>query len=384
VTLLAPGAVISRAPSAVAGAAHTRHLAQAHFPALDGVRGVAILAVLWHHALPAAQSGWLGRGHVGVRLFFALSGFLITSRLLAERRGTGSISLSHFWLRRALRIFPLYYLVLGLFALYLGLRASDAGSRHFFDNLLFHASYTSNWFVDYAVAHPVWFAFGWSLATEEQFYAWWPPLLRRRLLGGALALAGLLALQQLAAYGLFDAWLGSAPLLLRILLSFAPALSLGALLALGLESARGFAPLWRCFGNRPDVAASLVVLGSGLLLGGGWGPPIALDLAFAALVASAVLAPHGWLGRALSGPRLAALGRVSYGVYLVHVPVLGLLRRLFPDQSAQPGLLFPVALALSWGLAALSFRHFEAPLLALARRPRPQTSPGGALSAGFQ
>jgi peptidoglycan/LPS O-acetylase OafA/YrhL len=97
-----------------------------------------------------------------------------------------------------------------------------------------------------------------------------------------------------------------------------------------------------------------------------------------------VLAPHGRLGRALSGPRLAALGRVSYGVYLVHVPVLGLLRRLFPDQSAQPGLLFPVALALSWGLAALSFRHFEAPLLALARRPRPQTSPGGALPAGFQ
>ena len=148
-----------------------RFLGESYFPALDGLRAVAIAAVLWHHALPAAAGGWVARGHVGVRLFFALSGFLISSRLLAERRATGSMALGHFWLRRSLRIFPLYYAVLALFALYLGLRAEDAGSRHFFAHLIHHATYTSNWFIDYAVSHPVWFAFGWSLACEEQFYA---------------------------------------------------------------------------------------------------------------------------------------------------------------------------------------------------------------------
>src|SRR5262249_484135 len=82
----APGAVTT-APAAVpvtpaARDQHAEFLGRAYFPALDGLRALAILAVLWHHALPRAESGWLGRGHVGVRLFFALSGFLITTRLL--------------------------------------------------------------------------------------------------------------------------------------------------------------------------------------------------------------------------------------------------------------------------------------------------------------
>jgi peptidoglycan/LPS O-acetylase OafA/YrhL len=349
---------------------HARFLAQGYFPALDGVRGLAIASVLWHHALPYAYGGWLGRGHVGVRLFFALSGFLITTRLLAERRATGSVALGRFWLRRALRIFPLYYAVLGAFALYLGLRASDAGSRHFFDNLAFHATYTSNWFVDYAVAHPVWFAFGWSLATEEQFYAWWPPLLRRHVGGAAVALLGVIALQQLAAYGALDPWLGDHTALQRVALSFAPALSLGALLALCLEAPSSFAKSWACWGSYPALSAAWVVLGAGGLLATGWGPPIALDLAFTALVASAVLAPRNWLARALSVRPLTALGRVSYGVYLFHVPVLGLSRRWLPALTERPELLFPFALSVSWVAAALSYRYFESPLLALARRGR--------------
>jgi peptidoglycan/LPS O-acetylase OafA/YrhL len=349
---------------------HRAFLAQGYFPALDGLRALAICAVLWHHALPRAVDGWLGRGHVGVRLFFALSGFLISTRLCAERRATGGIALRQFWLRRALRIFPLYYLVLALFALYLGLRPGDAGSRHFFANLAFHVTYTSNWFVDYAVAHPVWFAFGWSLATEEQFYAWWPALLRGspRGRGAWLALLIVLLVQQLASQGAFGAWLAGHTTLERVLLSLAPALSLGALLALILERRAGFSAVWALFGRAPALAAGLVVLALGLLLASGAGSPVLLDLGFAALVACAVLVPGSWLGRALSARPLSEIGRVSYGIYLFHVPVLGLLRRACPWLAEQPLPLFLLALGVSGAAAALSYRFFEAPLLALAPR----------------
>jgi peptidoglycan/LPS O-acetylase OafA/YrhL len=333
--------------------------------------------VLWHHALPRWESGWVGRGHVGVRLFFALSGFLISTRLLAERRATGNVRLGHFWLRRSLRIFPLYYAVLGLFALYLAVRAGDAGSRHFFQNLLFHASYTSNWFVDYTVSHPVWFAFGWSLATEEQFYAWWPPVLRsRQLTGAALALLGVLLLQQLAVYGALDPWLAGRASVQRVLVSFAPALSLGALLALALEGRSSFAALWALCGRWHTLTAALPALLLGLLLATGQGAPLLLDLAFALLVASVVLPPQTWLARALSVRPLRELGRISYGIYLFHVPVLGALRRLWPGLGEHPGLLLPLGLGLSAGAAAVSHRYFEAPLLRLARARAPSASHG--------
>jgi peptidoglycan/LPS O-acetylase OafA/YrhL len=363
---------VTPAPSAVPAAAaapdrHAELLGRGYFPALDGLRGIAILAVLWHHALPRPESGWIGRGHVGVRLFFALSGFLITARLLAERRATGQVALGRFWMRRALRIFPLYYAVLALFALYLGQRPGDAGSAHFFENLLFHASYTSNWFVDYGVSHPVWFAFGWSLATEEQFYAWWPPLssaLRRRT--AMLVLLAVLALQQLAVYGALGHWLSATPL--RICASLAPALSLGALLGLALEERNSFERLWALFGKFPALAAGGVVLALGWLIGSGAGAPLSLDLVFAALVASTLLAPASWLGRTCSSPPLREVGRVSYGIYLFHVPLLGLLRRLSPWLAERPGVLFVLALGASLAAAKLSYRYLESPLLRLARR----------------
>ena len=95
--------------------ARERFLSERYFPAFDGLRCLAICGVLWHHCLPwpwpktwgEAWPGWLGRGHAGVPLFFALSGFLITTLLLAEHRSTGDIALGSFWARRTLRIFPL-------------------------------------------------------------------------------------------------------------------------------------------------------------------------------------------------------------------------------------------------------------------------------------
>src|ERR1019366_2756754 len=170
------------------------YLGTSRFPSLDGLRCLAVLPVVWHHATPAPPSGLLGRGPLGVDLFFAISGFLITTLLLRERRAHGAVSVGRFYARRALRIFPAYYVVLGLTALrWLGMPAS-ATRDHFLHNLPFWATYTSNWFVDFAPGHPVVFAFAWSLATEEQFYAVWPWLAKapRWLMPGAapLLLAG--------------------------------------------------------------------------------------------------------------------------------------------------------------------------------------------------
>src|SRR5690348_12751541 len=84
-----------------------------HYPSLDGLRCLAILPIVWHHSTTSDYEGVLGRGPLGVDLFFALSGFLITSLLLADERG-----LVAFWVRRSLRIFPLYYAVLGAFVVH--------------------------------------------------------------------------------------------------------------------------------------------------------------------------------------------------------------------------------------------------------------------------
>src|SRR5260221_4943518 len=146
-----------------------------YFPFLDGLRALSILGVVWHHAGGTRLlAGPLSRGYHGVSLFFVISGFLITTLLLRERKRTQGISLRKFYLRRALRIFPLYYAVLALYVVMVVYieRGSRAGVE-FIQNLPFFATYTSNWFVKLGADRTI-FYFAWSLATEEQFYLVWP------------------------------------------------------------------------------------------------------------------------------------------------------------------------------------------------------------------
>src|SRR5262245_12093123 len=150
----------------------------ARFGSLDGLRALSIVPVVWHHATPHPLDGALGRGPLGVDLFFAISGFLITTLLLRER-DERTIDLRSFYVRRTLRIFPLYYVVLGAFIAHaIFFRAPGAPRDHFLASLPSYATYTSNWFVDNAVSHAVVFSFAWSLATEEQFYLGFPWILR--------------------------------------------------------------------------------------------------------------------------------------------------------------------------------------------------------------
>jgi peptidoglycan/LPS O-acetylase OafA/YrhL len=353
-----------------------------YLPALDGLRALAVAAVVWHHSLPHAVEGVLGRGHAGVPLFFALSGFLITRLLCAEHRATGDIALGAFWVRRSLRIAPLYYAVLTGFVLYLCWIEPTDATRHFFRSLPYYVTYTSNWFVDFGVAHPVWFGFAWSLATEEQFYLWWPPLLRSGARLGrpvaALALGFVLLGDQLAEHGFAGTWLAAGSVGQRMSQSASAAMALGALLALAL--ARPIRSIERLLASRHALAVTLSLAAAWL-----WspvGPPIVLDAAFAALVGAAALSGGGgWLERGLGSRELARVGRVSYGIYLLHVPVVGLCKRACPWLTERPAALFPLAFGIAFVMAALSYRYVEGPLLALKERFRPRPAPGAALPA---
>ena len=362
-------------PEETLAARHTTYLATAHFASLDGLRFLSIVPVVWHHSTFGPLPGVLGKGPVGVELFFAISGFLITTRLLRERRARGAVAIGPFYARRALRIFPLYYAVLALYVLRAWLFLPEGPQRaHFFHSLPFWATYTANWFVDVAVTHPILFSFGWSLAVEEQFYLVWPWILRATrgfLVPVALALL-FVAVDQASEQGLFAAVLPGGGLAHRMITSISTPICLGGLLAFALDRPRSFAVMARVLGHR--AGAPLAFLGlAGLIYADG--PPLfAVHAALVLLVGACCLrADHG-LARLTDAAPVRWIGTVSYGVYLLHVSAISAWKRILPAAWLSAPLVFALSLAVSLALAGASYRWFEAPFLRLGNRfrgPRP-------------
>ncbi|RYE90039.1 MAG: acyltransferase, partial [Myxococcales bacterium] len=185
----------SSVPPPVVPASHSR---LRHIPALDGLRGLALLGVLLFHA-----DGALRGGYLGVDLFFVLSGYLITTLLLAEQASAGRIELGAFWVRRFRRLMPALLSLMPAIALHAWLLAAPGELPGLRADALATLGYVANWRA--ILAHKsYWDLFNapsplehtWSLAIEEQFYVLWPLLvvavLRRRsprfLLGVTLAL----------------------------------------------------------------------------------------------------------------------------------------------------------------------------------------------------
>lgn len=339
---------------------------ETHFVALDGLRAASIVPVVWHHCTPRPLEGALGRGPLGVDLFFAISGFLITTLLLRERGRTKTVRLGAFFARRSLRLFPLYYLVLGLYAAYAAwvLGPSPIGD-HFFRCLPFYATYTGNWFSP-AVSHPVLFAFSWSLATEEQFYVLWAPALRvlRGHVAPALLMIALVAVDQLAERGML---LQDAPLALRIVTSFATPIGLGCLVAIALDHERTGPPVRRAL-DRPAVAVALLVL---FVASFAIGVPLFVAHAgFALLVGCAAVKDGSPLFAWARRPAIVWIGRVSYGIYLLHVSVIAAIHRIFPDARESAGFVFALSFPLAIALASATFWLIERPLFGLRARFR--------------
>lgn len=347
---------------------HAAFRARAHFPSLDGLRCLSILPVVWHHSTPRPLDGVLGKGPLGVHLFFAISGFLITTLLLREREQRGKISLPKFYQRRALRIFPLYYLVLAIYALRGWLFLPESPLReHFLRSLPYYATYTGNWFVDYGVPHPVVFGFSWSLATEAQFYLVWPPIvaLSRGWKVPAAFMLGLFALDFATESGWLAGLFGRETLAVQVVTSLSAPICLGSLLAMGLHWPASFRWLEPLLGRAASAPLWLAALALAIGLDA---PLLLIHVAMVLLAGAVCMREDHALARGLDARVPRFIGEVSYGIYLFHVSVITASKWLLPGAGAP--LLFVVASAGSVALAALSYRWFEGPFLRLAARMR--------------
>ena len=337
---------------------------------LDGARGLAILYVLLSHVQNLPFQG----GFIGVDLFFVLSGFLITTLLLEEHRATGDLRLRSFYARRALRLLPALLVVLAVIA---GLSAAlqpaeeAAGVRR---SVLIALFYSSNWFMAWKAFPTPDLTPTWSLSVEEQFYLVWPLLLlcllRMKASTKSIAVLAAAGMLMSAAWrAVLWRWTGSFERAFFGSDAHADGLLAGALAAL-LIAARG-AP--SPAGVRALNWAGHLTLGALLVyLPFGWpadssalqGGILALNLGMASLVACLVFSPGPLLRGLFESAPLVWLGRISYGVYLWHI-VLGFAGKLPGWRWYLP---WPVSMALTVGVAALSYVALERPLLRLKRR----------------
>jgi len=336
----------------IPGPQHAAFMAQRQFGSLDGLRALSILAVIWHHTAPSWIAGaWVHAGSQGVTLFFAISGFLITTLLVREWQRYGAIDIKAFYMRRALRIFPLYYGVLALYVALVWLVPHPGEAEaQFFDNLIYFATYTSNIFVP--LEGRTIFYYAWSLATEEQFYLIWPTVM---LLAGSVARAAWPLMGMLIAAVLGQSWGYAGWSVVSV------SLLGGALLALLLNSPRWFAWLARVLGGSGVGALILLALLAVLT----WlpeAPPWVLSLLCAALVGACVMREQHTLVGLLTWRPLAYLGTISYGLYMLHMlcknVVLLVLGRLGQPQNGL--LVVALTLPLAVLAATLSFRYYEA------------------------
>ncbi len=356
-----------------------------YLPGLDGLRAFAVVGVLLYHALQDRFPG----GFLGVEVFFVISGYLITSLLLAERRQGATIDLRHFWGRRARRLLPALYLLLAMtlaFAI-LFLPGEVAKLR---GNALAALFYVANWYLVFhhasyfeSIGRPSLFQHLWSLGVEEQFYLLWPLLFiagmrglerLRRLAPAQRMRVGYLPLLLAVLTGAAAStiWMASlyrpdadpsrlyygtdtraAELLVGCALAFlwSPGQSHGRRLRLPLDAIglAGLAALTWAYATVNEFEPSLYQ--------GGF-----LQIALVTAVVIAVVSqPQSRLGRVLGWGPLRWLGLRSYGVYLWHWPVFMVTRpQLDLPFDGLP--LLVLRLGLTILLAALSYRFLETPI----------------------
>lgn len=329
-------------------------------PQLDGVRAICILFTFVHH-LPGHFRPF--NGSVGVDVFFALSGWLITRLLLEERRGAGRIDLGGFYIRRVFRILPLYYLICLFYVAAALLAARMLGASGELAELARVAPYILSFNAEYQPeVGDVMFGHAWTLGIEEKFYFAWPALLLVSFRRPAAA-----ALLTVATAGCLLLIGGGSGFVVR---GYA-GLAAGAGLALLLWYS---GPIERVFAQRslalPILA--LIALAYGMSLSVPLGPlwNVVIGALAAPLIASLWFAERQWLSHMLSVRWLAWLGRRTYAIYLIHTLAINatevVLARLGASQGAM--LLFVCAYPLSIAAAWLLGIVVERPCIALGRR----------------
>jgi peptidoglycan/LPS O-acetylase OafA/YrhL len=353
-----------------------------YLPGIDALRALAVLAVFFYHA----RVGWMPGGFLGVDVFFVISGYLITSLLLKEFRGSGHIELGRFWLRRARRLLPAVGVLIAVTMVAAAIAEPDRIDQLRGDAVA-SLAYFANWHFIYAhvsyfeqFQRPSLFTHLWSLSVEEQFYLFWPLIFAagmklfgrgRLLLGVAAGALGSVVL----AWILFDpgadasrVYYGTDTHAVGLLAGVALALIWSPVALRRRRTGPLVGPILDVIGV---LALAFVVLSfvhvhdyDLALWHGGY-----LWLALITALAIAVLAhPASRLGTLLGSPPVLWLGLRSYSFYLWHWPVLALTRPGI-DVQLPRGILIPLQLALVLVLADLSYRYVELPFRGRAKLP---------------
>jgi peptidoglycan/LPS O-acetylase OafA/YrhL len=361
-----PRSIVASAPSQPSPSRDESH----RIPSLDGIRALSILLVIAWHLSSSGTAPWLAQlwridaGNLGVRVFFVISGYLITSLLLAEHARTGTISLRRFYLRRALRIMPAFYFFLCAMALAAAIGLVPVTPS----GLLRAATYTANYAgTGWTLGHT------WTLAVEEQFYFLWPSLIvllgvRRAFMGAALVLLLSPTFRSIAA--LSGHWPDNPRYSFECV---ADALATGCLLAYArpwlwnqaryrrvLE--RGTMELW------PMVILAFAVASARWEHFGSIVGLSLLNVAIAVWIDWCLRFPGSRVGRILNARPIAFIGVLSYSIYLWQQPFLR------PGHSLR----FPLSILCIGVVALASYFFIERPLLRLRARVQGRRTNRGA------
>lgn len=335
---------------------HEQYLTTKRFPALDGLRAIAaLLVVVFHYGGPswAMANGW-----IGVHLFFVLSGFLITTLALREEDRNGKISLANFYIRRAFRILPVYFAVLGIIVVFTYLRGQYTSSG-LSGAMPYFLTFTNEY------AHNAPFGQSWTLGVEQKFYLVWPFL--------AFGIAALSFPKRLGlAIGLIALMIALIPVM-----PYAGAYSpiiIGCALAIGLHYRKGFAIL-RVF-THPiasfGLLAALVVLQihvtdieayfqDGGTIGG---------TTYAVLVALFItsLIPRGPIAWVFATPPMRFIGERSYSVYLLQGVAATVVGLSIPQLGAHRTLTAVVVTVVALIISDVLYRWVEVPMIDVGRK----------------
>lgn len=354
-------------------------------PELDGIRAIAILAVLLRHAPIAGwRRGALWGGWIGVDIFFVLSGFLITTLLLQEYRQDSGISLQRFYARRALRLAPALVVMLVIWCGYSWMGFTEPEARRTCWQAVVTIFYMTNWVKAFCIFPMDQLSPMWTLAVEEQFYLVWPVVLVILLRLGARSQTLIVVLATGAVLSaILRIWLyADGPCNLERLYcgsdTRADTLLIGCILSvLALSGTLDRVKPYRKLLGAAAVFSTVVLVFVGSLVPESRWPLYFGAFTLVAMATAVVLAwllchPESRVAKVLSSFPLVWIGRRSYGIYLWHSPVAVAvstpLTFMIVGEEPHWAITLGMYLLCAFIVAAISFRYVEQPVLELKRR----------------
>lgn len=358
-------------------------------PELDAIRWYAAFGVYAYHTMPrdaAYYSGYhipaalsfvlasfVKSGAYGVDIFFVLSAYLITGLLSHEKSSTGSIHVGQFYMRRILRIWPLYFLVLAISLL---VTFIDSQQNLTWQQAIVFALFSGNWIfaynpdLIYSIANPLW-----SISVEEQFYLAWPWVVKRVSIRWAVIIMLLISwttrIVLVVTKAHFGVWDNT--------LAHLDPIALGALLSISLN---GKLP-----NLRTPVRVLLIVIGILEIGAAGALPYTEFPASPSVLLLYPLISTGGclivfaclnWGAWALNNKVVVYLGSISYGIYVFHRPCLWFLKHFYfgahKTSLVNFVLYWSCGLAMTLGIAALSKRYFESPFIRMKQHFTPSES----------